>query len=148
MSDNIFVKKREFTSLEGFARSIFTLLQFEGFEEHQSVNYWGGHYYLAFSNKASLTVALQDHAGFQDYDYWLSVEVETGNSEDEVKLGQKVAQTLAFSDFEVARPYSIEDWLFRKPTVRRIVYRKERAREVAHGANEVETTIEEIKAET
>jgi hypothetical protein len=146
MSDNIFVKKREFTSLEGFARFIFTLFQFGRVEEHQSVNYWGGHYYLAFSNKASLTVALQDHTGFQDYDYWLSVELATSNSEDEVKLGRELARALALNDFKVARPFSKEDWLYKSSIVRRVVYRKKILNEDAVGESEaVDETLEYFK---
>src|SRR5215204_3642281 len=69
-------------------------------------------------------LAAQDDPGFQDYDYWISVEIINENPAEETELGQEFARTLALNGIEAARPYSKEDWLFSKPIVRRIVYRK------------------------
>jgi hypothetical protein len=143
MSYNIFVKKREFTSLEGFARSVFRLLQFENVEEHESVNYWGGQYYSACKDNACLTVALQDHAGFPEYDYWLFVEME--NFEEEVELGRKLAQALVLNDFEVATPFSKEDWIYERSVVKRILYRSKKSNGDTGGQTGVEETLEYFK---
>jgi hypothetical protein len=91
MTDNIFVKKERFTSLEEFARFVFTRLKFGNVTEHHSANYWGEQYFSADSGNASLNIAAQDDSSFEDYDFWISVEISNGNRAEETELGQKLA---------------------------------------------------------
>ena len=145
MTDNIFVKKGMFTSLEEFARFVFTLFKFRNVKEHHSANYWGEQYFSADSDNVSLRIAAQDDSGFQDYDYWISVEITKENPAEE-QLGQEFARTLALNGIEAARPYSKQDWLYRKPVIRRIIYRKKQVTGAA-GMDHVvpiEETVEEV----
>jgi len=103
MTDNIFVKKGMFTSLEEFARFVFTLLKFGNVKEHHSANYWGEQYFSADLGNASLNIAAQDDSGFQDYDYWISVEITNENPAEETESGQEFARTLALNGIEAAR---------------------------------------------
>jgi len=146
MTDNIFVKKGMFTSLEEFARFVFTLLKFGNVKEHHSANYWGEQYFSADVGNASLNIAAQDDAGFQDYDYWISVEITNENPAEETESGQEFARTLALNGIEAARPYSNEDWLYSKPVIRRIVYRKKQVSGAAgmDSVAPIEETVEEV----
>ena len=124
MSDNIFVKKGTLGSLDEFARFAFELLGGEKIVEHQSANYWGGRYFQGRIDDATLILALADESGFEEYDYWLSVEVDPQSAREEMALGQKIARALALTGMEAARPFSKEDWLYKKSTLKRIIYRK------------------------
>jgi hypothetical protein len=146
MTDNIFVKKGMFPSLEEFARFVFTLLKFGNVKEHHSANYWGEQYFSADSGNASLSIAGQDDPGFEDYDYWISVQITNANQAEETELGKEFARILAQNGFDAARPYSKEDWLYSKPVIRRIVYRKKRVTEgdVMDSVAPIEETVEEV----
>jgi len=127
---------------------VFHDLKFGNIEEHRSANYWGEQYFIAYAGDLSLTVALADESGFEDYDYWISIKpAEHGRGSIQANvIGDELARRLTVNGFEVARPYSQEDWLFRKPIVRRIVYRKKptTADEGAETGGQVETAVEEI----
>lgn len=124
MSDNVFVKKGTFGSLEEFARFAFELFGGRKIVEHQSANYWGSQYFQGRLDDATLTLALADESGFEEYEYWLSVEVDSQSTSDEHALGQEIARRLVLRGMEAARPFSKEDWLYKKSTVKRIIYRK------------------------
>jgi hypothetical protein len=66
---------------------------------------------------------------------------------EQTRIGDELARRLTVGGFEVARPYSIEDWLSPKTIVKRIVYRKARATE-GRSTSEVQTTVEEIKVQS
>lgn len=92
-----------------------------------------------------MTIAAQDDVAFEKYDYWLSLDATSGDKSAEVAAGQDLARTLALNGFEVARPYSDEDWLYDKSTARRIVYRRHGSNaDDANRAISIEETLEEL----
>lgn len=148
--DNIFAKATSATSLRQFATSVFDCLGFGNLEEHYSANYWGEQYFIAFKGDVSLTVAATDDTGFEDYPFWISIKAPESDDDNEIEarktMGDELARRLTLADFDVTRPYTMADWLFRKPIVRRVVYRRESADENRHSEH-VETSVEEIRVQ-
>jgi hypothetical protein len=97
----------------------------------------GEQYFLAYRDKASLTIALQDDPGFEDYDYWLTVELPRSNQLELVSLGKEIARILTLNGFAVSSPFLDEDLLNKKPVVRRIVYLKKESNDVVEEQEDV-----------
>ncbi len=143
--DNIYAKKRSSESLEHFAMAVFGYLHFGDVEEHYSANYWGEQYFVAHDGSISLTVAASDDALFDDYEYWIAVYgPEIPDGEDLVAIGDELARRLTIGGFEIARPCSLEDWLYKKPVSKRLIYQRKLPAE-APNEPRVEITIEELR---
>jgi hypothetical protein len=142
--DNVYAKEGRATGLRHFATSVFDYLGFGQIEEHRSANYWGEEYFVAHHGNLSLTVALTDEKGFGDYTYWISLKgPESVDAAERSRIGDELARRLTIGGFEVARPYSMDDWLYAHPIVKRVVYHKKLGN--AGIDPQVETILEEIR---
>lgn len=146
MPVNLFVKRGEYESLRDFAESACNLLGLGGVEEGHSANYWGDVYFVGHAEDASFVVAAADEVAFEDFDFWIAIKPRAANSDAAAleRLGDETARLLAAKGFDVAQPFSSDDWLVKKPFVKRVRYSPNRNRDAGGSVEEVLTYVEEI----
>jgi hypothetical protein len=59
--------------LDAFAKEFFAAICVTEFEERESCNYIGGHYFIGTRGEMTFTVMLQDEEGHEDLPYWVQV---------------------------------------------------------------------------
>ena len=145
MPDNIFVKKLNEEPLDAFAGEIFGLLDVTQVEERSSLSYVHGRYFVGSSLGLTLTVAEADEKGFEDYEFWLSLKIDGLVVADTSFLegcGDVIARILTLKGYDVARPFSLEDWLYERPVVKRILYVREHGT-ADKAADRISTLVDE-----
>ncbi len=80
--------------LEEFARRIFSRLGVAHFEERESSNYVGGHYFRSIALGIEVVIAFADSKGLEEYRFCVALTAEQSAGYDTSYL-QNHAQTLA-----------------------------------------------------
>jgi hypothetical protein len=75
--------------------------------EHDSSNFPDGSYFKADAHDASVTIALEDDIGYDDYDYWVVVEPGAGVEADLTKAARLIAGELLRDGLRVC--WGLED---------------------------------------
>ena len=107
MPGQLLVRKRAAESLDGFVTVLDRIIGPIKWEEHESVSYVDGRYFLASAMALDVMVAIADDDEFEDYDYWISIGVRgAGVSERSFLDGvaDAVARAVTLHGYEVLRP--------------------------------------------
>jgi hypothetical protein len=109
MAEMMFAKQlTAATTLDYAAADIFRLLGLKTFEERESSNYMGGHYFVGHANNVSVKVCLSDGATLPDFPFWIFVDSPRSWVEN-------VAEKINAEPTEIARALAKDGWVIFMP---------------------------------
>lgn len=107
MVGNILIKKMQSQTLDAFVSDLSDRLGCGRFDERQSSNYLDERYFKASVLGVAIEVARADDGEFQEYEFWLSFEVDGVYVDDAAfleGLADCAARKLTLLGYQVARP--------------------------------------------
>lgn len=96
--------------LNSFAEGFFSAIDANGYEERESSNYTGGHYFRATIDGMYFTVCLSDEDEFDDFPYWIHINTDV-DAPNAANLGDVVEsivrEKLLTNGFRITRIINI-----------------------------------------